>query len=478
MSDTAAILDDLERERGILKQEIPLILGIIDKLSRLFPEDVGIVQTSSDRDDDNEFTFKELIVAVRNIRHILEYIYKQLSIVDKHYTQEDADCFLERLIRFKGSDYLKEYSNSAFDIHDRSKESEPVPEELKKLWKIDFLPVQMDHILFKVIKHNYYSLKSLLEYPLFKRSTPYNLKTTYDKSIEIADNIEDVDGSFLWFTNMKIPITYAKTSSVSRHYKGIHSIIISKKNIDVRRIHLFYDSFNNISNRGSKENSRALFTNLLLEYLHGINSRVLIVRDYKKLQAIAPWIDIAGRKIGDLFLLDYALNYSNTGQTESSKYLKGDRFTLCADFSADLPEAEMSTEEHEKDKVYVLEEPLIFSLFQQHFFSLWNKDNYVEYIKTNFISERDQKIADVLRENLTLLDFFQFWEYSVYDHWENLLDMNVFNNRYVFEAAKVSEKEVLEIVKNATQVHMKRENFKREVNEIRLREIHSSNNIV
>jgi len=502
--------DDINRLKKIkirmkiVDTEIPLIIKIIEKINVYFPQDFKISSISDIHqfleslhniinslkeerlnlinnllsvinyfEPDNDFKdhkiLDEDLFSNDLINPYLEKILGEIAEIEIKYKSKQKKNFIPRLKKFNGYKYLSEYSHSAFDINDKS--------------QLDLL-LKMDHILFKIIKQNYLSLRSLLKYEI-KGQLPKDLDTSYKYSIKVARNLIDEDGSFLWFTNMKNPETYGTMKEVQDHYKGINEVLTRSTKIDARRIHLFYDMYNIRDNEVAECNSKYLFTYMLIEILHGMDCKVLLVKDKNMLEEIIEGNKKAGYKISDLFLLDYAINYST--RPNDIRYLKGKRNVLCADFSAesiltDEGDLQKKRSQYKKEKVFVFDGPLLFSIFKHHYLSIWNLDEYIKYINERY--EGDDEIIlsyKDLYSCLEIMDFFSFCKYSCYSMKE-LLHEGIFEKLYIYNEAKnkrgLSKSEVTNVLNEVIDLDggslSFKEDFLDKAEKIILRKIHYS----
>lgn len=335
----------------------------------------------------------------------------------------------------------------------------------------------MNHILYKLIKQNYFSLRALLQYGENK-DVPKNLKESYEKSAELAEEVSNGEESFLWFTNMKNPATYAGSEDVHRHCRRIHSTLLQKPKVIARRIHLFYAKHNQVGISGAIENSRSLFTNMLAEYLHGMESKVLWISNPDSIAYIVENDKRSGQKIGELYLLDYALHFSYSVNGPEGlvdgQWLPGKAHALCSDFTADTMVTENPTEResdikaYQKNKVYVLDSPQVFSLMKLHFMSLWNLEKYAGFVEKAFGDDSLTKA----RGNVEMLDFWQFWKKSVFK--TELLDPNIFEDIYLWSSAKnrgLDKDLVKTVVSKACKHYCKKTVFESLIEKVVLRPI-------
>ncbi|MFC1565145.1 hypothetical protein ACFL6G_09435, partial [candidate division KSB1 bacterium] len=249
-------------------------------------------------------------------------------------------------------------------------------------------------------------------------------------------SVSSVPNNLIWLSNMKTPLDFFKADSVAMQYKEINKLIIQNDNINVRRIHIFYDDFNNSDHPIDQKMSEALFTSMLLELLHGIQSKVVIIKNKTDfLEEIIPGKRNSGYKMGDIFLLDGALYYSqnsthgiNSKWNEEFNFLPGKAVALYSNFSADskkdIDYTKKSEQEikdyfklrekiHENDRIFELDDPSVYVILKQNYQKIWNYDKYLESLIMNY-SNDEQIVNKVINYslNLQVLDFFEFCNYS------------------------------------------------------------------
>jgi hypothetical protein len=348
------------------------------------------------------------------------------------------------------------------------------------------LSLDMNHILFYFMRFNIMSLMNIVDYPN-DASNPVNLRTSYGRSIEVARSIRDADGSLAWYINQLIPSTYVSANSVTHHLRSTFDLFIQKHSIDVRRIHLFYpEFFTHTQSNFARTNIKALFTTLLLEFLHGVDSRVLCVKNYEKARDIilAPREHEKGRSIVadyPMLLLDFALYFSIEPDSPSG-FMGGIPRVLCANFMATEMSSEdkleqertqdevLRTREYERQRVYDFDNPMLYGMFKTCFLSLWNLGKYRDYLS---ILKKEQcpednrdlgRLVEVLDEQVEVWDFARFWnevlahklvlgvldkeQFSSTYHWDNL-STKLGRIIQPAEIDRLSE-EVLSIVRNSS----------------------------
>ena len=368
---------------------------------------------------------------------------------------------------FDGANILKGYLNNVYNVNLRSKipinqYTFTMPSE-----KIKNPTLYMDHILFHFMRQDISSLVTILNYEL--TNNPYDLKSSYKRSAQHAGNLENHKRSLAWFINLKIPTTYKDSDSVIRNQKSIFKIFQNKQLVDARRMHLFYDEFFRQPDSLFKGQLKTLFTTLLLEFLHGIESRVIYV---KNLDDFKNTVFVEDKKSLDnpFFMLDFALYYSFKGENteraepagELINHLRGTTHVLCSDFVAEIPdfnklfnkmngtlnqdEIELMIKRYESDKVYDFTNPYIYSIFKNYFLSFWHKDKY-ELFLTDLITQHKancncvdrnncnfkelETILNTLRDDIAIFDFLDFWTLCKENmDMENAIDFDMFTPRY------------------------------------------------
>jgi len=436
----------------------------------------------------NDFEFGSLPEEIEKIKSDLDTRKNKESEIIKKYQKDVFDI----LIEFDNHKDLNTYIHNSFFINRRSKD-------------IEGSNIFMDHILFNFMKQHILSLLNLVNYKLTK-DKPIDLESSYVKSIEIANQLKNKDGSLAWYINQRIPTTYVKANSVKYHLENIFAIFCAKKEVDVRRIHLFYEKFfvyDEMKPFGYL-NTKALFTTLLLEYLHGIASKVLVIKNYDN---VKQYLFRKGEEISlnSLFLLDFALYFSKDNYLYPEKnYLYGKSHILCADFVAEDPhykeddngqdaikrEFDLRTESYEKDKVYVFKNNIIYSLFQNYFLSMWNKEEYFHFMDLHLKEQNANheliELNDILKNEIQVIDFLDFWKEAMGSTTiDNLFDTNIFSAKYSWNSPKIagknkkqSLKKILEIITEFEPKENEKNNWEKldnELNDFRLRDIKTSN---
>jgi hypothetical protein len=345
-----------------------------------------------------------------------------------------GEDIIERLEDFKGYKLLSSYLDYAYKIDNRKK---ILPDFDSK----------MTHLLFKIIKHHTFSFFDLLYYN--PKGKPYDLETSYKTSAAIASSINDDKENIAWYSNMKLPSTYSVTDEVYKHYSYLwegfndeeydysknNCGILQTKNADVRRIHIYFDKLNDGK---LNEETIKLFTTLMIEFLLGIESKVLIINNYHKIKSkIISLSKDTEAEILSIFLLDFALYYNKSNNTGYS-HLPGDYYSLCSDFVfEDLDDrkidSEIRKENYQKEKVYLFNDPKIYAIFKYYFLSIWNLEAYVSFLEKQhpeiFLNGEDKlktEFIDTLKNNFRTLDFFSFWRYIKLQKFDDLFDENYF----------------------------------------------------
>ena len=342
---------------------------------------------------------------------ILSYFFYYISL--GIYFKKRYKLKYTQLLNFRGYRHLGNYLKSASEIDIRSRvllQKQGSPE-------LSTLNLRMNHILYKIIKHNSFSLFSLHSYNIEKN--PKNLLDSYKRSLEIADTIKD-NKSIAWYSNMKLPSTFLSSNSVKDHLSKLFVSISKSKDVDARRIHLlFEDKFHDSDykeNYNFDQECAYLIVTLISEYLHGINSRVLYIKNYEEMKKHI----LSRNQVGNVFLLDYAL-YNIIHPTKTS-YSGGEIHLLVADFTEEEPikKLEERTLEYEAEKIYDIKGPLIFSVFKNNFRSMWNRDKYINYLEEIVSDSNDSnhngnpfkndlnELIKVYKEHYEVFDLSQF----------------------------------------------------------------------
>ena len=244
-----------------------------------------------------------------------------------------------------------------------------------------------------------------------------DVKGAYRMSAERAEEITNSAGSLLWSTNMKYPSIYAQNESVRAHYERIVPLIAKRANIDARRVHLFYKAMAH-PDYAYRSEVEFLLGTLIGEYLVGIDNRVLWLTHSED---IFCGDAESGKRVGCLHLLDYALGYS-PGARSAVPGTGGSMFhILCADFTADrqeevavtrtLPQIQekmdLELERYRREKVYDIQEPALFPLFQEHFLAMWDVSKYAERVTKQYADDPYiSKLAQQLTKEADSFDVF------------------------------------------------------------------------
>lgn len=339
---------------------------------------------------------------------VLEVIRRDIGEIEDKYAMDAEKGFVKRLRPFAPHDYLKAFAGNAFEVHDGSRAP---------------TPARKDHILCNLMDCGQRMLRSLA-----KTVGEKNLPESYDASARAAAELTDAPGSILWFSNMKRPSTYVRSRYPTPHCKAISLVLHSKRLVDARRVHLFHNRFADPTIR--KQNGEAYFLlgTMLAEYLSGIESRVLWISD---LEQILPGAE-AGKKIGPLYLLDYALCASADRDRGGASSEQSNGFSiLCSDFTAEADytvepgpsyHAEVERDQaialrvYENERVYPLREPTLLPLFRQHFLALWDVKGYASRIRSAYpdpdpdSEELRAQVAalEAAARNVGLFEFMEF----------------------------------------------------------------------
>ncbi len=370
----------------------------------------------------------KLLLEIEESKLVLEELDFFLTQIREKYGEEVID----QLVHFEGNNILKHYLTSAYDINKRKNYAN------EQNYK-------MDHFLYKIMKHHAFSLFDLQHYN--PKGKPHNLESSYGLSASIANDIEDTDGNIAWFSNMKLPTTYLGSDEVDTHYNDLWDCgLLQRPNVDVRRIHIYFEDFNKDS---KDKETEALFTVLILEFLLGINSRVLIIDNYNSIKdKILSLKNTQNADIISVFLLDFALYFQKS--INSNTHLPGNYFSLCSDFvfedlndvTANLDERK---ERYSNEKVFEFHDPKIFSILKYYYLSTWNKDKYVNFLESQhpklFINNEIFKtgLIDILKNNFKVLDLFQFWRHMKNNNVTELFNLSYFIRFYPYSIMDPTE---------------------------------------
>lgn len=308
---------------------------------------------------------------------------------------------LHHISKFVDANHLGKYISSAFHINALSNDS--VTDHFK-----------MNHILFKIIKQNYISLYNLLSYQ-FNTLTIDDLKDSYNRSSDLQkDLVKSIELNGIqserlaWFVNLKNPSTYWKNAEVKKHYSFIIKNFHDIKEVDLRRMHVFYDVYFDKESSLNFDQVKFTFQGLLFERLIGINNKLIIINKFDDIKGLVHFSPEEGEEISDpyfksLFLLDYALfQYPRHQKAKTS--VDYELHLLPADFSLDPPieNAEMIhslVEKYSNEAVYELNGPYLFYIFKRNYQSFWNKEKYISSLD-DLIFHRIWRILQKNKKNI------------------------------------------------------------------------------
>jgi len=368
----------------------------------------------------------------------LEKLYEDIKKMANQYPH-----WLENLSTFKGYPLLYEYLKWIREIEGYN--------TLKDKNKRE----NITHLLYNLMHQHSFSFLDITH--KLKSGEIRNLEDSYNKSLEIAKKLNDDSKSFAWYSNMKLPMTYIGSSSVKRHYKELSEIFESLPLVKVRRIHLFYESFlpeytNDINKEYNTKQLSALFTTLFVEFLMRVESKVVIVKDVQFEDYKNYFYDFQGNITNNKgFLLDFAL-YHNEMREYDGVYKKN-YTSLFADFCYEMPNPNPKGHKlYASGKVYNISDYNIFHLLRSYYISLWEKDDYVEYLKN--IESTSSQVE--IYNSLQVLSIHQFWheflsgekfdKYFDKDTFKYLYNVNI-NSTNRFEKYKEKDK-----IYNSTQI--------------------------
>jgi hypothetical protein len=360
-------------------------------------------------------------------------IVKQMNDMTIKYGQG----WLDKLSSFNGSSLLKEYHDKVCDIEKSAQEND-----------------NMTHLLYHLMNQHLISFSDMSNKLTAKdkdKNVPADLETSFSLSQNNSkDLVEDNNpGSYAWFSNMKLPDTFAKSEKVQDYYKALSNIFAKDQNVKVRRIHLFYEEL--------KENEnfyKPLFTLLFVEKLMRIESKVVFIKNFphcKKGFFHFDW-DLKFKQLGECraFLLDFAL-FHNRGKDKS---IYGNYTSLFANFCFEkLEDAARNVDErikqYEGQKVYCLTDYNIFHFLKSYYLSLWNKEKYIKYLEDLSTPNDNTRIFEIVnfyKNNIDVVDFFDFWNKYLRPYGiEHIFDENLFKILYGWDAYKNKISDTTEI---------------------------------
>lgn len=329
----------------------------------------------------------------------VDSIIKKLNEMNEKYGAN----WLQKLPDFHGSTLLKEYQEKVCQIEkfSLSKDSDD----------------EMTHLLYHMMSQHLFSFcnveNTLNENISINKSlNPADLSQSYGLSKVIAKELNNDSKSYAWFSNMKLPTTYIGTPSVIRHYKELSKILAERPLVKVRRLHLFYESLTD-----DRAQLKALFTTLLVEFLMGIESKIVLVKDSEYPEYKAHFYNFKDQVTYDKgYLLDFAL-YHNEIRDYDGVYNDNYR-SLFANFCYEKPfrgdDATIKRNkvlQYTKQKIYLIDDYNIFQVLRCYFISLWDKPDYVKYLESKkSFNPLLGNIADVYNKHLEILDIRELWK--------------------------------------------------------------------
>ncbi|MDR2497418.1 MAG: hypothetical protein LBD21_09870 [Tannerellaceae bacterium] len=319
------------------------------------------------------------------IKSDFEDILTRVQQMNDKYGQD----WLKKLPDFNGSSILMKYHEHIYDIEEISNKD---TENKKKL----------THLLYHMMNQH---VISFIE--LSNSIHEANLNKAFSAAVEEFKKLKG-EGSYAWFSNMKLPTSFARNSNVEKYYKEFFEAFNDdNKDIEVRRIHLLYE---NLLHNKNVEQLTNLFIILLIEYLFGIESKVLLVKSNCKTEQLFHF------SMNDIencrgYLLDFALFYK-PNEINGSKLFEN-HISLFADFCFEKEE-ENPPIDFNKQSVYRINDYNTFHILKGYYLSLWEKDRYIEYLEKDPVFSGDTKIKDTIelykKDSLETLSFFEYWK--------------------------------------------------------------------
>jgi hypothetical protein len=286
---------------------------------------------------------------------VIEQMIKDAkSIINQMKDMSDkyGNDWLDKLPLFKGSSLLKEYHDKVLGIENLTTEDD-----------------NMTHLLYHLINQHFISFSDMSNKLVFNNmdeNIPTDLATSFNLSKENSEKLNNNPGSYAWFSNMKLPDTFAKNEEVQGYYKGLSGIFAGKENVKVRRIHLFYEEL-----KESEDFYKPLFTLLFVEKLMGIESKVVFIKKFSTCKNRFFHFDwnLNYKQLGECraFLLDFALFHNR----EEDQSIYGNYTSLFANFCFEkLDDKDMKVSEridkYKKQKVYYLTDYNIFHILKHY----------------------------------------------------------------------------------------------------------------
>jgi len=371
----------------------------------------------------NNFNEEEVLQMIGEAENIIEDLKKMKKYGDWRKKLSDIKC----------SFLLKEYYNNIGEIEQYAEKKDE----------------KMTHLLYHLM--NQHSISFLEMSKKLKESEEEKLtateekggcnidklKLSFDKSVFLAEKLENNFGSYVWYSNMKLPETFLSSKHTKDYYSDFSKRFIEGKDkIKVRRLHLFYHDMINSEKEKDKDSVKKMFTILLIEYLMRIESKVVVIKDYKK-EDINKHFFKFNKKIDDcrVYLLDFALFHSRNFENPT---IYGNYNSLFADFC--FEELEGEKENFDNQKVYHIDDYNIFHILKSYYLSLWDKQDYIIYLNKRNELIKSKQIDETIKlyeENIFVYDFFDFWkEYFDRKELKDIFDITLFLDIYPWESYK------------------------------------------
>ena len=333
-------------------------------------------------------------------------------IVDRMKDMSDkyGPYWLDHLHDFEGSSLLSDYQESICRIKNKSTKEHNIT-----------------HLLYHMMDKHSISFSEMSISP-----NAGNLANAFKKSVQSIYNLENSSKSYAWFSNMKLPNTFAKSRNVNPYYEEIMFALCGidpyaegfnkdrfeydeskvKTEVEIRRIHLLYNDF--ILNKDDDQLLKLLAT-LFVEYFMRIDSKILNVVNYKDCREQIYHFEKSNLKTSNGYLLDFVLFYNNK---DYNNLLFQNHNSLYADFCYERIDKPETSDEYDKRGVYYINDYNTFHVLKSYYLSLWEKDKYIKYLsKTDIfkdpfggIKTSIEKTIDLYDKNFDILNLFTYWK--------------------------------------------------------------------
>lgn len=313
----------------------------------------------------------------------------------------------------------------------------------------------LNHIAYFYSWYNEKMLKELKNYRVDDECIDYNRPSSRNGSFKFILRAIDeiVKEGYVWFVNLIEPKTWFQNTEWKEKYsKKILEHIIKNKNIDrgsVRRLHILKKS-----DYYDKALIKDINTMLFLEWIAGIESKLLLIEDNK----ITELPQEIGVEIEEQFFIDYALFCTSLDE----RYSKRRRFVSCSDVNPYFFKGSKLHVDQKNVKIYNILNNYSWSKFYENFLTFWNFDLYIE----------KENINNTHNKYYELLDFYQILNTSIRINnidWRELAifvkgEKQKFSKKSTEEVEKQMKEKFDNFVKKGKQVNNDKENIESNFN--------------